>query len=357
MAMAWIVVDEQEAAVSWDLWATQMPFSSPFQSFAMAQYSKKIGSKPYFCVCFDEAGTVRAMALCTIKAQMWKAAIFACIGGPLGNPALWSGIPAALRQAAGLALVYVRFRSDQAESEADIAALTQNGWRRVPVASGSNRTMTLDLSKTMDALKGGLATKWRRDLAAAMANELTLTVNANHNAADLDRIFSAMVATKQFASTIDEDKIRALVEERGNNIVLVTASDADGNIVAFRCALALGHQAVDFIAAASPLGRDLRATFAVLWREIEALRALGVTEFDLGGIDPDGNPGVYRFKARTGAVERTMLGEFEIANWAPLCDIVNLAVYARELKFKLRKRISALMARKSKPATPQPASA
>ena len=86
----------------------------------------------------------------------------ASIGGPLGDPALWAGIPAALRQAAGLALVYVRFRSDQAESEADIAALTGKGWRRVPVASGSNRTMTLDLPKTMDELKAGLARNWRR---------------------------------------------------------------------------------------------------------------------------------------------------------------------------------------------------
>ena len=61
------------------------------------------GHLPFGLMLLGMAALVLAMALCTLKARMWKAAIFACIGGPLGDPALWAGIPAALRQAAGLA--------------------------------------------------------------------------------------------------------------------------------------------------------------------------------------------------------------------------------------------------------------
>jgi lipid II:glycine glycyltransferase (peptidoglycan interpeptide bridge formation enzyme) len=40
---------------------------------------------------------------------------------------------------------------------------------------------------------------------------------------------------------------------------------------------------------------------------------MGCEQYDLGGIDPDNNPGVYHFKKGIGGVETRLLGCFEAA--------------------------------------------
>lgn len=337
--MRWKVLDDVEAKASWDAWACQMPFASPFQSYAKGQVLRQVGTEPYFCACFDADGVVRAMALCTVKVRLWKAAIFACAGGPIGDPSLWAGLRQALAEAAGVSLVYLRVRNDSPDCAMMASALARTGWRPAPLATGTSRTIMLDLSRPLDRIKADLDSKWRYDLKAATSQKLVLQTNAGLDPKALNAIFSEMVATKQFASTTDEAKIRALVENRGANILLVSAADAGGNIHAFMVALVLGDQAVNFIAATSPEGRKSRAAFAIYWHAIEALQGLGVRDFDLGGIDPEGNPGVYRFKSRTGGVERKMVGELEIANWAPLHGLVSAAASARQMKFRLAKAL------------------
>ena len=333
--MRWIVLDDEEAKVSWDGWARQMPFASPFQSYAKGQVLRQIGARPYFCVCFDASGVVRAMALCTIKVRVWKTAIFVCAGGPMGDPSLWAGLRPVLAKAAGVRLIYLRVRNDSPACAVTVSSLTKTGWRPASQASGTNLTIMLDLSRPLERIKAELDSKWRYDLKAAAPRNLVLQTNAEQDPRALNSIFSEMVAAKQFASTTDEAKIRALVERRGPNILLVSATDASGNIHAFMVALVLGNQAVNFIAATSPEGRKSRAAFAIYWHAIETLQAMGVRDFDLGGIDPEGNPGVYRFKARTGGVERTMIGEFEIASWPPLHGLVSSAVAGRQMIFRL----------------------
>lgn len=334
--MAWTVLHDDDAAASWDVWASRIPAASPFQSYAVGQYYRLIGNKPYYCVFLDGQGEPRAMAICIVKARFWNVAILACVGGPIGDPALWAGLPDAMRRAMGLNLVYLRFRCDAAASPDTLAAIERTGWRRVPVASGSSLTAVLDMSRSLDELKAGLVRRWREELNYSKRQSLVLETNASLDPVELGRIFRELVATKQFASTIDETKIRAVLDLLGENVLFFTAKDAEGQVVAFRSSFVLGTQAVDFIAAASPEGRQTRASYAVFWQHVEVLKAMGVTELDLGGIDRDGNPGVYQFKMKTGAVEREMLGEFEIANWPALCWIVNSAAMAREMKFRLR---------------------
>jgi hypothetical protein len=335
VSSGWIVVGEKHAAGSWDGWASQMPSSSPFQSFAVGQYYKRIGCDPLFCVCFGPDGRVLAMALCTVKARFWNTVILACIGGPSGDPAQWANLPDAVRRHLGLKWVYLRFRCDQGSCERAQSVIESTGWRRVPVASGSGLTMMIDLARSLDEVRAGLSRTWRQHLNAAHRHDLTIETNAALDPRELDRIFGEMVAVKQFASTIDEWKIRALLDRKGANILFASARNARGAVLAFRCTMVLGSQAVDFIAASSPEGRQTRASYAVFWHQLAMLQQLGVKDFDLGGIDPEGNPGVYRFKVRTGGVRRALMGEYEMANAGFLLDLVNYALQARELKFRL----------------------
>ena len=49
------------------------------------------------------------------------------------------------------------------------------------------------------------------------------------------------------------------------------------------------------------------------WRTIELLRERGIPWYDLGGIDPEANPGVTSFKLRTNGVDVTAAGPFELS--------------------------------------------
>jgi lipid II:glycine glycyltransferase (peptidoglycan interpeptide bridge formation enzyme) len=48
------------------------------------------------------------------------------------------------------------------------------------------------------------------------------------------------------------------------------------------------------------------------WWMMGELKARGCRWYDLGGINPDTNPGVYHFKSGMGGEDVTQLGQFEL---------------------------------------------
>ena len=51
--------------------------------------------------------------------------------------------------------------------------------------------------------------------------------------------------------------------------------------------------------------------YTLQWRAAQHLKELGLRWYDLGGIDPDGNEGVYRFKSGMARIDVTAPGPFE----------------------------------------------
>jgi lipid II:glycine glycyltransferase (peptidoglycan interpeptide bridge formation enzyme) len=47
------------------------------------------------------------------------------------------------------------------------------------------------------------------------------------------------------------------------------------------------------------------------WKLIEVLNDMDINEFDLAGIDPEENEGVFNFKKGLGGQRHTYLGEWE----------------------------------------------
>ena len=58
-------------------------------------------------------------------------------------------------------------------------------------------------------------------------------------------------------------------------------------------------------------GLRCKAAYLLQWRTILLAKERDLSWYDLGGIDPQGNPGVYHFKAGLGGVERRSPGPFE----------------------------------------------
>ena len=97
-------------------------------------------------------------------------------------------------------------------------------------------------------------------------------------------------------------------------------------MIALRGCGILGEKAWDLFAAAAPPARKVYASHALLWALTSECRERGVSRYDLSGIDPSSNKGVYDFKKGTGAYPLKYAGEWEWSNRPLLCHMANLAM-------------------------------
>ena len=94
-----------------------------------------------------------------------------------------------------------------------------------------------------------------------------------------------------------------------------------------------GNSGIYLLGASNMEGRRLRSAYLLQWKVIEQLKQQGMRYYDLGGIDPDANPGVYDFKSGLGGKEVSHIGRYEACR-NPLSRVaVNLTE-----KFRLARR-------------------
>jgi len=59
---------------------------------------------------------------------------------------------------------------------------------------------------------------------------------------------------------------------------------------------ALGNSGIYLFGATSTKGMQSKGSYLLQWRMIQQLKENGVRYYNLGGINPESNPGVYHFK-------------------------------------------------------------
>ena len=111
----------------------------------------------------------------------------------------------------------------------------------------------------------------------------------------------SMCSYKKLPQPYSNDELRHLFEKCGDCIVLVMAYNSSNQVVSLRACFLLANKAWDLLAATSLEGRRCYASYAVFWELISIVKKRHVSTYDLGGIDPKKNPGVYNFKKGTAA--------------------------------------------------------
>jgi Acetyltransferase (GNAT) domain len=334
--LTWVVLTEEDAADHWNALVLRLEDVGPFQSFEFGQSFKGLGWSPLHCACFDDDRHVVAAALCLIRRLPGGIAVGWCFGGPIGHLETWQGLPQTIGRHTGLRHVHVRFRCDRMASDADIRALEATGWQVPRVLMGRNLTLAMDLTLAEERLLAGFSKNWRRNLRRAQEQGLTIACNEPSIPLQLFDAYREMAEFKNLGGLIEFEKLKRLTEMAGETILVFAARDAEGRMLAFRCVLVLGNKAVDYLAATTVQGRQRHAAYLLLWEEVRALRARGITHYDLGGIDPEANPGVYRFKRDTGAMPVTLLGEWECGTSTLLVFGINLVIRLRALARRVR---------------------
>jgi len=122
-------------------------------------------------------------------------------------------------------------------------------------------------------------------------------------------------------------------------IVLYRCDDDQGELLSLLGCLVLGNRACALFWATNERGRELHASYAIFWALVQHCKRIGIASYDLAGIDPVANPGVYRFKRASGAAPVEFLGEWDWASPSWLRWLGNWAIAKRN---RIRQAESAL---------------
>ena len=92
---------------------------------------------------------------------------------------------------------------------------------------------------------------------------------------------------------------------------------------------AIGDRGIYLLGATGETGMKQKSAYLSQWKMILWLHERVCRWFDLGGIDPENNPGVYHFKVGMSSMDVSHIGQYE----ANTSTISSLAVGLAE-KFK-----------------------
>jgi len=196
-------------------------------------------------------------------------------------------------------------------------ALTAQGWRQSSAIIGTKSSLVHPLDAEESIRRSRCSTNWKRNLKRSAQNEKSTYIWKSPDAKSISDAYAQMDEFKNIKgvslSRSIED-LQSVINTFGDSLILVRSDDQDGAPLAVRGALLFNETAWDFIAVTTPTGRKKYASHAVFWALAEQCFQLGIKQFDLGGIDPINNRGVYDFKKGTGTSQVDYLGEWETSS-------------------------------------------
>jgi lipid II:glycine glycyltransferase (peptidoglycan interpeptide bridge formation enzyme) len=223
------------------------------------------------------------------------------------------------------------------------------------VDEGAQRTLLLPLDPPLDALRRNLDQKWRNCLNKAEKNGLELRAGDDDAIfGEFVRVYRQMHERKAFDETSSVDEFRALQAQLPEGARLrVSLALRDGQSVAGMVCSVIGDTGIYLYGATGDAGMGTNASYLVQWDAITWLKSRSARWYNLHGINPEVNPGTYRFKAglagRTG-VDMRYLGTYQTTASPFARAIIRAASSARSLLRGLKKS-----RRAAPPATTSPA--
>lgn len=160
------------------------------------------------------------------------------------------------------------------------------------------RTFVLDLSPSLDDLRKNFDAKWRNKLSGAEKNNLKVVFGSGiEEYRTFCRMYGEMRKRKTFETTVDVQEFvriqKGLAESQRMHVMICVEQ---GVPLAGLVVSAIGNSAIYLLGATSDNGLKSKGAYLLHWNMISWLKKRGIRWYDLGGIDPEGNPGVYSFK-------------------------------------------------------------
>jgi lipid II:glycine glycyltransferase (peptidoglycan interpeptide bridge formation enzyme) len=190
--------------------------------------------------------------------------------------------------------------------------------------------MALDLTQEESQLLTACDRNFRRNLRNAADNNLTIAQWFNPDLDEVLSIYASMQNVKGIDEQLSREEIEQMMKHLGQDLVIYRCEDPQGKAISLLGTFVMGDKAASLLWATSEEGRKQLASYPSFWDLMLHCRRLGVTVYDLAGIDPVRNHGVYRFKRATGATPVEYLGEWNWASRPWLLWFGNFAIAERD---------------------------
>lgn len=307
-----LLTDESELA-AWDRRLLGFEDYSIYQSLAWGEYRRTAGWIPHRWIAYGD-GEVVAMAQVLSRRYPGSSAVLWIPGGPVGDVAaagdsLFESICASV----GASWVYCRFNSLRGREKQDDMMVAGLGWRRPRTRLSSGQSLIYDTSSPEPARLAACGRNWRHNLRRSQKRDLVFERWESPDPAALRSLYASMEEHKALAMQYSEAALRALLASLGEHLLVYRCRSSDGELQSVRACAWLGTRAWDMLAATSVAGRKSYASYGVFWALLEDCHRRGIGAYDLSGVDPEGNKGVYDFKRGTGAALIEYSGEWERA--------------------------------------------
>lgn len=198
------------------------------------------------------------------------------------------------------------------------------------------RTLIVDLEPSIQEIRSRFHHKWRNRLNVAERNGLEVLGGTSE---DLFRMFKQLyeelLQMKEIPAAADIDnfiEIQRNLPQRHKMHVLICTSE--GRAVAGLVGSLIGNKGICLLSAANMEGRELLGSYLLQWELLRWMKEQGAKAYDLGGIDPEKNPGGFRFKAGLGGRDVRFPGQYESCWSMSSRIIVNTGEYLRRRKKK-----------------------
>lgn len=309
----WTLLTDPGALAGWDRQLLAFDDYSIYQTSAWGEHRRALGWTPCRWAAFED-GAIVAMAQGLLRRYRGGVGVVWLPGGPVGDIQAWSGLQQSIRHTIGLSIVYCRFNSFRTRRDADHQLLAAMNWQRPRTRLTTGASLHYDLARAEPERLAGCSRNWRHNLKRSYKSEFTIAQWAKPDVAEMRTVYAEMEDYKHLSQQHSERNLRALYDHAGDHLITYGCRDSGGKLVAFRACAILGDKAWDMLAATAVAGRKTYASYATFWALTQECHRRGVRQYDLSGVDPVGNRGVYDFKQGTGATPVEYLGEWEWAS-------------------------------------------
>lgn len=300
-----------------------------YQTYGWAEVRRVAGWQPLRLLARRD-GQVIAAASVLVKSKFGLAVCWVP-GGPVGvNEVLDSEFRIALRNTLNAKFLYCRISMLRADRENEAAFLVGSGWKRPSAAMSSGLTMSYSLAGDEAERMKRASGNWRHNLKRSRRYDLQIEHWKDPDLEAISSLYREMEALKSLPVQHSAAELSAIFMHCREQVVMYRCLASDGRLLAIRAAGLSGLTAMDLLAVASGEARKVYASHATLWALLEHCNRLGLHEYDLSGVDPVGNKGVYNFKRGTGANMVECLGEWEWASLPGLRHAVNFLVSSKK---------------------------
>jgi len=193
-----------------------------------------------------------------------------------------------------------------------IACITDRYVQSIVGESWQPRTIWIDLALGLDALSKKLDSQWRYGTRHALREGVIIrTTTAANDVSAFFNLCNSLSASKGFSLPGSEALMLELIHSalpNGAVSMKLYVGEVNG-VIAGGALIARSGTHLHYLWGASDRRfSKYRVSEAVQWQVIEDGVTAGMTRYDLEGIDPIGNPGVYEFKRKMGGHEVTLQG-------------------------------------------------